>query len=163
MAKMQSRHGETKMKAVEALVRLQAHLTREQADEVSARILEILESSRGAPQRSLMIRALGPLKSRLSVKPLTALVRDRTERNVHVKRRAMATLLEIGDLDGVRAVVEALTDEDVYVRQGAAFLLAGLFGEEFGFDPRATAAQNKASLEKFRAAWVKKFGRAWDE
>jgi HEAT repeat protein len=97
------------------------------------------------------------------VRPLAALLADRSEKNVHLKRSCMAALAAIGHGKGVRAIVEALSADDVYVRQGAGAVLEDLAGDAFGYDPRATADENKAAIDKFRSWGVSKHGKSWDD
>jgi len=111
----------------------------------------------------VLLKALGRLGAPAAVRPLAALLADRSEKNVHLKRSCMAALAAIGQGKGVRAVVEALGADDVYVRQGAAAVLEELAGETFGYDPRATADQNQPAIEKFKAWGASKYGKAWGE
>jgi hypothetical protein len=63
----------------------------------------------------------------------------------------------------MRALLDALVADDVYVRQGAAAALEGRVGDLFGYDPRATPEENRAAIGKFRDWGLAKYGKAWEE
>jgi len=153
---------ELKRRAAEALGLLRPALSTAQAEEAAGRVLSMLERAAAARERSLLVKTLAGLRSPACVRPLEALLADRSEKNVNLKRNCMAALAASGDPRGLRAVIEALSAEDVYVRQGAAAILEEASGERPGFDPRAPAADRRAAVERFRAWWSKKFGRPWD-
>ena len=98
-----------------------------------------------------------------AVRPLSALLADRSEKNVHLKRSCAAALAAIGRPRGIRALVDALAAEDVYVRQGATSALEGTGADLSGYDPRAGEEENRAALARVRAWGATKFGAAWDE
>jgi hypothetical protein len=153
---------ELKRRAAEALGKLRAKLGPAQADEAAARVLSMLERTAPAKDKSLLVKALAGLRSPACVRPLEALLADRSEKNVNLKRNCMAALAASGDPRGLRAVIEALSAEDVYVRQGAAAVLEEASGERPGFDPRAAGPENRAAIDAFRAWWSKKFNRPWE-
>ena len=111
----------------------------------------------------MLLKALGRLGAPGAARPLAALLADRSEKNVHLKRSCMAALASIGRPRGVRAIVDALASDDVYLRQGAAAVLEELAGGSFDFDPRKTPEENRAAIEKFRAWGASKYGKAWEE
>lgn len=157
------RHPELRRRAAEALGRLREHLTAAQAREVAERVLAMLEAASSARDKSLLVKVLARLGTPAGLRPLAALLSDRSEKNVNLKRSCMAALAASGDPQGVRAVVEALGDPEVYVRQAAAAVLAERAGEDFGFDPRAGAQENREALRRFRAWWSRTFGRSWED
>jgi HEAT repeat protein len=111
----------------------------------------------------MLLKALGRLGSPGAVRPLSALLSDRSEKNVHLKRSCMAALAAIGQGRGVRAIAEALSSDDVYLRQGAAAVLEELAGEAFDYDPRKSPDENRAAIEKFRAWGASKYGASWND
>jgi HEAT repeat protein len=150
--------------AAEALGRLRDRMEVAQAEEAAERVLEALADP-GRPlegaEKARFIRVLAQLRSPACVRPLAALLADRSEKNVHVKRLAMAALAAVGDAPAARALVETLLSEEVYLRQEAAGRLAGLAGEEFGYDPIGSLDANRGAVLKGRAWWSRKFGREW--
>ncbi len=157
---------EVRLGAAEALGRLRGRMEAAQAEEAAERVLEALSDpqypSEGT-EKARLIRVLGRLRSPACVGPLAALLGDRSEKNIHVKRLAMATLAAVGGAPALRALVDALLSEEVYLRQGAAALLGELAGEGFGYDPRASLEANREAILKARAWWSKRFGKGWEE
>jgi HEAT repeat protein len=152
-----------KLRVSQALGQLRGAMTGAQAEEATERVIQVLERIPGPLEKAILLKALGRLGAPAAVRPLAALLADRSEKNVHLKRSCMTALAAIGQPRGVRAVVDALGAEDVYVRQGAGATLEELAGETFGFDPRATAEQNLEAIEKFRAWGESKYGKAWSD
>lgn len=150
------------VRAAEALGRLRGAMGRAQADEAADRLLEMLEKNRDARARTSAIRSLGMLKSEAAVRPLSGLLADRSEKNLHVKRTCMAALVAVGGPEALRAVIGALGTDDVYLREGAVAALEPAAGDAFGFDPRLGPAENRAAVERFQAWWSKKFARPWE-
>jgi hypothetical protein len=152
-----------KLRALQALGLLRATMSAGQAEEAADRILQLLERISSPLDKATLFQSLGRLGAPSAVRPLAALLSDRSEKNVHLKRSAMSALAAIGQARGVRAIVDALSADDVYVRQGAAALLQELAGEVFGFDPRATPEENQPAIEKFRSWGLTKYGKSWNE
>jgi len=152
-----------KLRASQALGQLRASMSAAQAEEAADRVLLLLERMAAPLDKAMLFQSLGRLGAPAAVRPLAALLADRSEKNVHLKRSSMAALAAIGRGRGVRAIVEALGADDVYVRQGAAAVLEELAGEAFGYDPRASTDENQPAMEKFRAWGLSKFGKSWDE
>ena len=152
-----------KIRAAHALGLLRAAMSAAQAEEAADRVLQVLERMTQPLEKALLFQALGRLGAPSAVRPLGALLADRSEKNVHLKRSAIAALAAIGQPRGIRSIVDALGAEDVYVRQGAAAVLEELSGEDFGFDPRATVEQNRAAVEKIREWGLAKYGKAFAE
>jgi HEAT repeat protein len=151
------------VRACRALGLLRASMEEAQADEAADRVLQVLERVPGPLEKGVLIQTLGALRAGGAVRPLAALLADRSEKNVLLKRSCACALAAIGRAKGMRALVDALAADDVYVRQGAAAALEGAAGELFGYDPRAEAEENRAALGKWRAWGAAKFGKAWDE
>jgi HEAT repeat protein len=154
---------ELRRRAAEALGRLREHLSPAQAAEAAERVLAMLETAPSPRDRSLLVKVLARLGTPAGVRPLAALLADRSEKNVNLKRSCMAALAASGDPRGLRAVIETLSDPEVYLRQAAAAVLAERAGEDFGFDPRATAEENREALGRARAWWSRTFGRPWED
>lgn len=154
---------QVKLRACLALGQLRPAMTDAQADEAADRVLQVLERTSGPLEKASLLKALGGLGASGAVRPLSALLADRSEKNVHVKRSCMAALAAIGHGRGVRAIVDALAADDVYLRQGAAAVLEGLAGDAFGYDPRAAGDQNQAAIQKFRTWGAGKYGASWEE
>jgi HEAT repeat protein len=152
-----------KLRASQALGLLRGSMTGGQPDEASDRVLQVLERMPGPLEKSLLLQALGRLGSASAVRPLAALLADRSEKNVHLKRSCASALAAIGHGRGVRAIADALGVEDVYVRQGASSALEELAGQSFGYDPRATAGENRDALAKIRAWGAAKYGKDWEQ
>jgi HEAT repeat protein len=152
-----------KLRASQALGLLRAAMSSGQAEEAADRILQLLERVSSPLDKAMLFQTLGRLGAPSAVRPLAALLSDRSEKNVHLKRSAMAALAAIGQPRGVRAIVQALSADDVYVRQGAAALLLELAGDLFGFDPRAGAEENQPAIEKFRSWGQSKYGKGWND
>jgi HEAT repeat protein len=152
-----------KLRASQALGLMRATMSPAQADEAADRVLQLLERIVSPLEKALLFQTLGRLGAPAAVRPLAALLADRSEKNVHLKRSAMAALSAIGQGRGIRAIVEALSADDVYVRQGAASLLLELAGDLSGFDPRATNDENQPAIEKFRTWGSSKYGKSWNE
>ncbi|HVE42781.1 MAG TPA: HEAT repeat domain-containing protein [Planctomycetota bacterium] len=151
-----------KLRASQALGLLRATMSAGQAEEAADRILQQLERITSPLEKAMLFQTLGRLGAASAVRPLAALLSDRSEKNVHLKRSAMAALAAIGQARGVHAIVDALTADDVYVRQGAAALLQELAGDLFGFDPRATPDENQSAIEKFKSWGASKYGKDWN-
>ncbi len=156
-----SRSLDLRRAAAQAGATLRKHLTSDQADVAAEAALELYSNPALVQQRAGLLRDLAALRSPLAVKPLTQLLRDRSERNSSLKRNAMATLVAIGTPEARRAVIQSLEDEDPYVRQGAFRLLEGAAGEGFGFDPRLSAGENREALSRFRDWWERSSGAKW--
>jgi HEAT repeat protein len=152
-----------KLRASQALGLLRGTMTPAQAEEASDRVLQILERASAPLDKALLLKSLGRLGAATSVRPLAALLADRSEKNVHLKRSCMTALASIGQARGIRAVAEALEADDVYVRQGAAAVLEELSGAAFGFDPRATVGENREALAKIKSWGEKKYGVDWNQ
>lgn len=152
-----------KLRASQALGFLRGAMSGGQAEESADRILQVLERMAGPLEKAMLLQALGRVGSPSAVRPLSALLADRSEKNVHLKRSCASALAAIGHPRGVRAIVDALGADDVYVRQGAAAALEELAGGPFGYDPRASVEENRAALEKIRAWGSEKYGKAWSD
>jgi len=152
-----------KLRACQALGQLRGAMTPAQAEEAADRVFQVLERTAGPLDKSMLLKALGRLGSPGAVRPLSALLSDRSEKNVHLKRSCMAALAAIGQGRGVRAIAEALSSDDVYLRQGAAAVLEELAGEAFDYDPRKSPDENRAAIEKFRAWGASKYGASWND
>ncbi len=153
---------ELKRRAAEALGHLRPAMSAAQAEEVADPVVQVLERTPGPLEKGMLLKTLGRLGSPDSVRPIAALLADRSEKNVHLKRSCIAALAAIGNPRGIRAIAEALASDEVYLRQGAAAALEELSGGPFGFDPRATAEQNREALEKIRAWGASKYGKGWE-
>jgi HEAT repeat protein len=152
-----------KLRASQSLGLLRGSMSAAQAEEAADRVLQVLERMTAPLEKAALFQALGRLGAPSAVRPLAALLSDRSEKNVHLKRSSMAALAAIGHGRGVRAIVEALAADEVYVRQGAAAVLEELAGEGFGYDPRASTGDNQGAIEKFRAWGSSKYGKSWDD
>ncbi|HLY10628.1 MAG TPA: HEAT repeat domain-containing protein [Planctomycetota bacterium] len=152
-----------KVRACQALGLLRASMTEAQTGEAADHVVQVLERVPSPLDKGILIQTLGVLGAANAVRPLAALLADRSEKNVHLKRSCASALAAIGQARGMRALVDALGADDVYVRQGAAAALEGPAGELFGYDPRASAEENREALGKWRAWGAAKFGRAWEE
>lgn len=151
-----------KVRACQALGLLRPAMEAAQAEEAADRVLQVLERAPAPLDKGILIKTLGALGSSGAVRPLAALLSDRSEKNVHLKRSCATALAAIGQPRGLRALVDALGAEDVYVRQGAISALEGPAGGRFGYDPRASAEENRESLGKFRAWGAAKYGKDWE-
>ncbi len=152
-----------KVRACQALGLLRASLSAAQAEEAADRVLQVLELVPGPLDKGLLIRTLGTLGAAGAVRPLAALLADRSEKNIHLKRCCASALAAIGRPRGIRALVEALACDDVYVRQGAAAALEGSGADLAGYDPRAGAEENRAALGRLRDWGAATYGKAWEE
>ncbi|HZE97730.1 MAG TPA: HEAT repeat domain-containing protein [Planctomycetota bacterium] len=152
-----------KLRACQALGLLRPSMEAAQAEEAADRVLQVLERAPGPLEKGILIKTLGRLKVDGAVRPLAALLADRSEKNVHLKRSCITALAAIGRPRGVRALADALAADEVYIRQGAAAALEPLAGGDFGYDPRATPEENRDALAKFRAWGASTYGKAWDE
>ena len=154
-----------------AVASLEARLTSadpEAAWRLRAAVAEIREKA-GQDEQAEELRAaaicdvLGQVGDGRAAGALLRLLADRSEKNVHLKRSCAAALAAIGRPRGIRALVDALAAEDVYVRQGATSALEGTGADLSGYDPRAGEEENRAALARVRAWGATKFGAAWDE
>ncbi len=152
-----------KLRACQALGLLRPAMEAAQAEEAADRVLQVLERVPGPLEKGLLIKTLGRLGTPGAVRPLAALLSDRSEKNVQLKRSCIAALAAIGAPRGIRAIADALAADDVYVRQGAALALDELAGQSFGFDPRATPEENREALGKIRAWGASKYGKGWED
>lgn len=157
------RRPQLKLRACQALGLLRGAMSGAQPEEAADRVLQVLERTAGPLDKAQLLKAIGRLGAPGAARPLAALLADRSEKNVHLKRSCMAALAAIGQGRGVRAVVDALSADDVYVRQGAGAVLEELAGDAFGYDPRATAEENKSAVEKYRAWGLSKYGDSWKD
>lgn len=157
---------EVRLASAEALGRLRDRMGPQEAAEAAEGVLEIFGGVRhppGAAEKARLLRVLGDLQSPAGVRPLEALLADRGERDVHVKRMAVAALAAIGDAASLRVVVKALGSEEVYVRQAAAVRLREVAGEDFGIDPMDPAEAGGKAVLRARAWWSGRFGEPWGE
>lgn len=152
-----------KRRAATALGLLRPALTPAQAEEATDKVLQVLERTPGPLEKGLLIKALGRLGTAGAARPIGALLADRSEKNSHLKRSCIAALVAIGQGRGIRAIVDALSFDEVYVRQGAVAALEELAGGDFGFDPRATAEANREAIAKFKAWGAEKYGKTWED
>jgi HEAT repeat protein len=152
-----------KLRAADALGKLAGRLQGAQAEDAAERVLVLLEKTPSPLHKGLLIRVLGRLHSPACVRPLTALLADRSEKNLHLKRACLAALGQTGDASALRAVIETLGSADPYLRQAAAAALVEASGAPSGIDPRLSAEENRESVTKFREWWEKKFKRSWTE
>lgn len=148
--------------AIEGLAGLRASLTAEQADRTTEEALKLFASDRRDRMTfAILLRTLGKLKSPAAVRPLTRLLDDPAEKDLHLKRGAMAALAAIGDASGVQAVALVLRSDEPYLREAALQVLADAAGTDFGIDPGAGPAPDEA-FGRVRGWWEKKYGRGWD-
>jgi HEAT repeat protein len=152
-----------KLRAAQALGLLRGTMSAAQSEEATDRVLQILEQTSAPLDKAMLLKALGRLGAATSVRPIAALLADRSEKNVHLKRSCMSALASIGQARGVRAIVESLDADDVYVRQGAASVLEELSGAPFGFDPRAAAEDNREAVARIKSWGASKYGEAWNQ
>lgn len=153
---------ELKLRAADALGKLAGRLQPAQAEDAADKVLAMLEKSGSPLQKGLLIRVLGRLRSPSCVRPLSALLGDRSEKNLHLKRACLAALGQTGDAQALRAVIETLRSDDPYLRQAASAALEEASGAPAGIDPRGTAEENREAVAKLRAWWAKKFNRPWE-
>lgn len=156
-----SRKKDLSLRAAEAAAKLRDRMTDEEAERAADRVLALLAEGSDPFRRSRLVKALAGLRCAACVRPLTTLFRDRRETNLNLKRNCMAALAASGEAAGVKAVVDALLSDQVYVREGAATLLDGLRGAASGYDPLVSLEKNREAIEAYRAWWAKKFGREW--
>lgn len=154
---------ELPMAATEALARLGGKLTPEQAEEATAKVLDLYREHRRSDERCLLLRALGAFGTSACVKPIVQLLRDKSEGNVALKQNALAVLAGTKDAEAWKAIVETLAGDAAYVRYAAFQHVATRSGERFGFDPRLDSEENREAIVKFRAWWEREFKRTWDE
>jgi HEAT repeat protein len=151
-----------KLRACQALGFLRDAMEAGQAEEAADRVLQVLERAPGALEKGLLIKTLGRLKVAGAVRPLAALLTDRSEKNAHLKRSCVTALAAIGDPRGLRAIVDALGSDDVYVRQAAGAALEELAGNGYGYDPRLSPEENREAAGKFREWGAAKYGKDWE-
>jgi HEAT repeat protein len=151
-----------KLRACQALGFLREGMDAGQAEEAADRVLQVLERAPGALEKGLLIKTLGRLKVAATARPLAALLTDRSEKNAHLKRCCITALASIGDPRGLRAIVDSLSSDEVYVRQAAGAALEAMAGDRFGYDPRRTPEENREAAGKFRRWGAEKYGKNWD-
>ena len=151
-----------KLRAADAVGKLAARLQPAQVESAADQVLAMLEKAVSPLQKGLLIRVLGRLRSPSCVRPLSALLADRSEKNLHLKRACLAALGQTGDPAALRAVIEALRSEDPYVRQAAALVLEEATGGPTGLDARLGADENRDAMTRLQTWWSKKFNRAWE-
>jgi HEAT repeat protein len=151
-----------KVRACQALGLLRDGMQPAQAEEAADRVLQVLERSPGALEKALLIKTLGRLKVAGATRPLAALLSDRSEKNAHLKRCCVTALASIGDARGLRAIVDALASDDVYVRQAAGAALEELAGNSYDYDPRLNPEESREAAGKFRRWGAEKYGKDWE-
>ena len=151
-----------KVRACQALGLLRDGMQASQAEEAADRVLQVLERSPGALEKALLIKTLGRLKAAGAARPLAALLSDRSEKNAHLKRCCVTALAALGDARGLRARVDALASDDVYVRQAAGAALEELAGDAYGYDPRRDPDESREAAGKFRRWGAEKYGKDWE-
>ena len=152
---------DTQLRAVEGLGRLRETMDEKTARDAATLVLGLVERVRMVRTRARLIRVLGGLRASLAVRPLVRFLDDRSERDTHLKRTCIAALAAVGDHAGIRAIVDALGSEEVYVREAASVFLKDLAKDDFGFDSRATPEQNGPAVKKYREWWSNRFGLPW--
>ncbi len=151
-----------KLRACQSLGLLRNAMEAGQAEEAADRVLQVLERAPGALEKGLLIKTLGRLKVAGAARPLAALLTDRSEKNAHLKRCCITALAAIGDPRGLRAIVDALGSDEVYVRQAAGAALEELAGNAYGYDPRLNPEESREAAGKYRQWGVEKFGKDWE-
>jgi HEAT repeat protein len=139
---------EVRVRAAEALAVLRGRLTEAQAASAAERTLAVIEVCVQPGPKARLLRALGAFRVPSALRPLEALAQDRGERNLHLRRSALAGLAAAGTGPALRAVARALESETPYLRQAASALLEEAAGRSFGFDPLAGAEANREALQK---------------
>lgn len=153
---------ELKLRAADALGKLADRLQPRQAELAADQVLAMLEKAGSPLQKGLLIRVLGRLRAPSCVRPLSALLADRSEKNLHLKRACLAALGQTGDAAALRAVIEALRSDDPYLRQAASGVLEEATGAPTGIDPRGPAEGNREATAKLQEWWSRKYGRSWE-
>jgi HEAT repeat protein len=153
---------ELKLRVADALGKLSGRLQAAEIEAAADQVLAMLEKTASPLHKGLLIRVLGRLRSPSCVRPLSALLADRSEKNLHLKRACLAALGQTGDPTALRAVIESLRADDPYVRQAAAAVLDEVTGGPTGIDPRGGSEENREAIAKLHGWWEKKFGRAWE-
>lgn len=153
---------ELKIRAADALGKLAARLQPAQAEDATDKVLALFERTPSPLQKGLLIRVLGRLHSPSCVRPLSALLRDRSEKNLHLKRSCLSALARTGDAAALRAVIETAGSADPYLRQAAAAALEEVPGPPPAIDPRVLPEENREALDKLQSWWSKKFGKSWE-
>ena len=154
---------ELKRRTALALGPLRGKMEAAQAEEAADRVLQVLERTSAPLEKGQLIKTLGRLGGAGALRPLAALLADRSEKNVHLKQSCVAALAGLGHARGIRAIVDALGADDVSVRHAAAAALEELAGNRFGYDPRATAEENREAVGRFQEWGATKYGKAWDQ
>ena len=149
-------------RAAEALGRLRRQLTEEQVDGAAHRVLAILAAGLPALEKARLVKALADLRSPVCVLPLAALVADRSEKDLNLKRGAMIALAATGEAAGFRAVIDALLSENPWLREAASAVLAEATGGEAVIDPRVGPDGNRAAIGRLRTWWEERFKRPWE-
>ncbi len=142
---------DVRVRAIEALARLRDRMTPAQAEEAAERAAAVFDRCAAAPEKARLLRALGGLRAPGVIRPLTVLAHDKAEKNIHLRRSALAALAALGTGPALRGVARGLESEDPYLRHAAARLLEDKAGVAFGFDPLAGAEENRPALMKIQA------------
>jgi HEAT repeat protein len=154
-------HLALRVRAVEALGRLAGSLTAEQTEAGAEAATQCVAQVRSSRDAAALAVAFGQLRTRASVPPLLAMLRDRGRRDVYVKRMVMRSLVALDDPRGVAGVVQAVEADDVYVREAAIDTLAEATGKDVGLDPRRAPGSDAERVRALRAWWEKKYGLEW--
>jgi HEAT repeat protein len=151
-----------KIRAADALGKLAQRLRAPQAEEATEKVLALFEKTPSPLQKGLLIRVLGRLHSPSSVRPLSALLSDRSEKNLHLKRACLIALSRTGDPAALRLVIESVGSPDPYLRQAAVAAIEEASGGASGVDLRGGAEENREAIGRLKSWWSKKFGKAWE-
>lgn len=102
------------------------------------------------------LAALGSTGDPTLIEPLRRIRWRNDDRSVRLERaRALA---QLGDWSETNLLIDALRDDDAYVRAVAARTLEGLTGESFGYDPRAEASAREAGVARWERWWERAQG-----
>jgi HEAT repeat protein len=156
-------NAEVKLRAAQALGLLRAVMNDAQAEKAGDEVVATLSGGRDRRERALLVKTLGLLRAKGAVQQLRTLVEERSERDIHIKKNAMASLAAIGDPDGFASIVKALAADDAYLREAALSVLAPLTGGDLAFDPRRDAKENAEAIAAFKAWWSRKFSKEWKD
>lgn len=152
---------DVRLSVVGALADLKSSLSADQVERATEEGAKLLRESRHRRTMGLVLKAMGRLKSPSAVPVLAALVDDNSQKDLHVKRGALAALTALDLPAALRAVVGALKHPEPYLRESALQILAACGAPEAGIDPAAGPAPDEGAA-RIRAWWEKKYGRSWD-
>jgi HEAT repeat protein len=118
-------------------------------------VIEGLDNSDPRVRASLVyvLGFIGGTEARIAV------ARRLEDTDAGVRYESAAALLQLGDVSGVPVLIQLLDNAEPRVRYKSMEAIAGLAGQNFGYEFRAAAEVRAAAVQRVRAWWTDRTGQ----